>query len=130
MTKSGQDNGPGFNVVADNGSELFGLYVTYTEEGPIYDAVGIDSERDEFAIGFDDGCARLITDRLDCLALSPEDLRAIAALIEEAEGHFQIWRESPMGEDFEGSPGRVAPEGERARIRAKYREIMTIRVEV
>ncbi|SFD98954.1 hypothetical protein [Salipiger profundus] len=82
------------------GSIPYKLYVTLTLEGPSYDAVGIDAERDEFAIQFDDGCIRLELASLSWLMLKPEHLLALDELLEQAETAWEEWSESPAYNDF------------------------------
>ena len=78
-------------------SPPYRLFVTYDLEGPTYDTVGLDAERDQFEVFFEDGCAVIDTKSLQYVALSPEDLRIVADLTEEAEAHFEEWLEGEMG---------------------------------
>ncbi|UMA63584.1 hypothetical protein LVO79_11095 [Roseivivax marinus] len=127
MTKTGQINDPGFNIITNKkGSKAYHLYVTYTDDGPRYDAVCVDAEQDEFEIDFEDGCASLNTVKLTYLMLRPEQLHAIADLVEEAEAHFEEWSESDMGRDFDAAEDA----GETTRFRNKYKDVMDIRSEV
>ena len=90
MSTTGQYDEDGFiTVTHKRGSKAYTLYVTYIHGGPMYDAVCIDAEHDEFEIDFDDGCASIHTAKLEYLMLRPEQLCTLADLIEEAEEYFR-----------------------------------------
>lgn len=126
MSKTGQNDDEGFNTITHKrGSNAYTLYVTYTEDGPMYDAVGIDAEHDEFEVDFDDGCASIQTVKLKYLMLRPEKLHTLADLIEKAEEHFQVWSDSRMGQEFD-----AAAEGSNTNdFLQRYRDILNIRSE-
>lgn len=124
MSTTGQNDDEGFiTVTHKRGSKAYTLYVTYTQDGPMYDAVGIDAEHDEFEIDFDDGCASIDTAKFKYLMLRPEHLCTLADLVEEAEEHFRAWSDSRMGQEFE-----AAAEGSnRDNFLQRYKEILNMR---
>jgi hypothetical protein len=126
MTKTGQINNPGFAIVKrKKGSEVYTLYVTYTDEGPMYDAVCIDAEEDEFEIDLTDGCALIKTKKFKYLMLRPEQLLSMADLVEEAELHAEEWSKSQMGQDY----ATAEETNQKSKFYQKYKEAMNIRSE-
>lgn len=131
MTKTGQTNHPAFHSIKKKaGSEAYGLYVTYTMEGPIYDAVCLDAELDEFEVEFDDGCARILTSDLNNLMLMPENLLALADMVEQSEQHHEEWLAGPMGIDFQQVNLSVDDGTGVAKFAKKYKDVLGIRSQV
>lgn len=124
MSKTGQCDNEGSNTVAQKkGCDAYTLYVTYTEDGPMHDAVCIDAEHDEFEVDFDDGCASIHTAKFKYLMLRPEQLRRLANLIEKAEKNFQVWSDSRMRQEFDAT-------GEGGKLQdflQKYKEVLNLR---
>ncbi|MEY8839150.1 hypothetical protein AB9K41_09000, partial [Cribrihabitans sp. XS_ASV171] len=129
MSKTEQTNDPAFVTIKHKkGSEPFGLYVTNTAEGPLYDAVGIDAEQDEFEIQIDDGCARLLVDKLKYLVLNPDALQQMADLVEAAEEHYESWLETEMGRDHAAEANE--PPERKGGFATKYMDVLGIRSRV
>lgn len=129
MAKTGQTNDPSFVTIKHKkGSEPFGLYVTYTTEGPQYDAVGVDAELDEFEIQIDDGCARLLVNKLKYLVLDLDALQRMADLVEAAEEHYESWLETEMGRDCAAEADE--PPERKDDFVTKYRDVLGIRFRV
>ncbi|MEY8841490.1 hypothetical protein AB9K41_20880, partial [Cribrihabitans sp. XS_ASV171] len=129
MTKTGQTNDPAFVTIKHKkGSEPFGLYVTYTTEGPLYDAVGVEAELDEFEVQVDDGCACLLVDKLKYLVLDPEALHRMADLVEAAEEHYESCLETEMGRDHAAEANE--PPERKGGFATKYMDVLGIRSRV
>lgn len=110
------------------GSLPYQLYVTLTEEGPIYDAVGLDAERDEFAVTFSDGCVEIDTVKLNWLILTTEHLILLEQLAEQAERAWEIWCSSPAYDDFEIFDDPDSSDEATNAIRDKYKAELGVRV--
>ena len=91
-----------------------------TWDGPFYYSMGVDEERDEFEIEFDEGCAKLLTHNRNYLMLSDEHLEKLVTLNKFAEAEYLEWAASDMGKDFEALAKDELSGGEEAQVRAKY----------
>jgi hypothetical protein len=130
MTKTGQTDHPAFITIPDKaGSEAYALYVTITNEGPMYDTVGIDREGDEFEVTFESGCATFEVREMKWLILDAEQLVALARLIEAAEHHYQAWCHTEMGQEYIDLPDDLGSD-EHNHFLAKYADQINVRKRV
>ncbi len=102
MSFSEDDKPAPFVKVPDKvGCRHYHLYAAMEWEGPIYYALCIDAEHDEFEVEFGDDGVSILTHNRNYIILTYDQLTDIATLTEWAAAEYLEWTESEMGQTFE-----------------------------